>query len=192
MTATLASQAGGRGSEIEMERRTPTEFSVLFSLIAVLVLAGSLCAQTASTGALGGMVKDSSGAVVAGATVRVTHHLTGETRTLTTQSDGGFLVPLLLPGTYQVEISSKGFKTLEQTGIQVFVTEKQDLHFVLSVGTSTQLVQVETAGELLKTEDAALGNVTEGQEVRDLPLVNRNYTQIIGLSPGVVADVNNA
>jgi hypothetical protein len=192
MTATLASQAGGRGSEIEMERRTPTQFSVLFSLIAVLVLAGSLCAQTASTGALGGMVKDSSGAVVAGATVRVTHHLTGETRTLTTQSDGGFLVPLLLPGTYQVEISSKGFKTLEQTGIQVFVTEKQDLHFVLSVGTSTQLVQVETAGELLKTEDAALGNVTEGQEVRDLPLVNRNYTQIIGLSPGVVADVNNA
>jgi len=192
MTTTLGSLAARCGIEIDMERHRPTQFSVVFSLIAVFVLVGSMCAQTASTGALAGAVRDSSGAVIAGATVKVTNQMTGETRTLTTQSDGGFLVPLLLPGTYKVEISSKGFKTLEQTGVQVFVTEKQDLRLVLEVGTSTQLVQVETAGELLKTEDAALGNVTEGQEVRELPLVNRNYTQIIGLSPGVVADVNNA
>jgi Carboxypeptidase regulatory-like domain/TonB dependent receptor len=189
ITTTASEEAMSR---IGRDCHSLTRFSAVLYLIAVFVWTGAVCAQTASTGALVGTVRDPSGAVVAGASVKVTNQMTGESRTLTTQGGGDFLVPLLLPGTYKVEVSGKGFKTLEQTGIQVFVTEKQDLHLTLNVGTPTEVVQVETAGELLKTEDAALGNVTEGQEVRELPLVNRNYTQIIGLSPGVVTDVNNA
>lgn len=161
-------------------------------LLAALTLSSGLLAQTASTGALSGTVTDSSGAVVAEASVKITNEMTGEARTLSTHRDGSFVAALLLPGTYRVEVGRKGFKTLVRTGVPVFVTEKQDVQFVLEVGTETQTIEVQAEGEVLKTQDSALGNVTEGQSVRDLPLVNRNYTQIIGLSPGVVTDVNNA
>ncbi len=161
--------------------------------LAVLCLfSGLMPAQTASTGAVTGTLSDASGAVIAGATVKVTHETTGETRTVTSHKDGTFLVPLLPPGSYRLEASSRGFKTLVRTGIQVFVTEKQDVHLTLEVGSASETVEVEAAGELLKTEDSALGNVTDGRAVAELPLVNRNYTQIIGLSPGVVTNVNNA
>lgn len=160
--------------------------------IAVFALSAALCAQTASTGAIVGSVTDSSGAVVAGASVKVINETTGESREVTTSRDGSFQTPLLLPGTYRVEVDARGFKKLVRPGVPVFITEKQDLRLMVEVGTSTEILQVEAQAEVLKTEDSALGNVTEGQTVEDLPLVNRNYTQILGLSPGVVADVNNA
>jgi len=158
----------------------------------VFTLSGNSAAQTASTGALSGMVTDPSGAVVSGATVNITNEATGEVRHQSTQTDGSFLAPLLLPGTYRIEVVGKGFKTLVRPNVPVFVTEKKDLRLVLEVGTATESVNVEAQGELLKTGDSALGNVTEGQTVSELPLVNRNYTQIIGLSPGVVTNVSNA
>src|SRR5579864_3524232 len=174
------------------EKLTPLHLCETLLLITLVLCAGVALSQTASTGAIAGTVTDPSGAVLAGASVKVTNETTGESRTVVSGHDGSFIAPLLLPGTYRVEVSTTGFKTLARTGVPVFVTEKQDLHLALQVGTKTETVEVEAAQELLKTEDAALGNVTEGGTVSELPLVNRNYTQIIGLSPGVVTDVNNA
>src|SRR5215470_11673427 len=169
----------------------PTAF-VCLAVLLIVALSATSGAQTASTGALSGTVTDSSGAVVSGATVNITNEATGDARHLSTQSDGSFLAPLLLPGTYRVEIVGKGFKTLVRANVPVFVTEKKDLRLALEVGTATESVNVEAQGEVLKTGDSALGNVTEGQTVSELPLVSRNYTQIVGLSPGVVTNVNNA
>src|SRR5579864_1450316 len=174
------------------EKLTPLHLCETLLLITLVLCAGVALSQTASTGAIAGTVTDPSGAVLAGASVKVTNETTGESRTVVSGHDGSFIAPLLLPGTYRVEVSTTGFKTLARTGVPVFVTEKQDLHLALQVGTKTETVEVEAATELLKTEDSALGNVTEGGSVSELPLVNRNYTQIVGLSPGVVADVNNA
>ena len=149
-------------------------------------------AQTASTGALSGTVTDPSGAALSGATVTMTNGSTGEVRRQSTRSDGTFLEPLLLPGPYRIEVVSSGFKTLVRTGVSVFVTEKADLRLALEVGAPTQTIEVKAESALLKTEDSALGDVTEGQTVSQLPLTNRNFTQIVGLSPGVVTNVNNA
>lgn len=163
--------------------------AVMFVLLSPSV---QILAQTASTGAISGTVTDSSGAVISGADVTVTNESTGEARHQKTDSDGNFLAPLLLPGMYRIDVVNTGFKTLVRPGVPVFVTEKKDLRLALEVGTPTETIQVEMQAELLKTEDSALGNVTEGQTVTELPLVNRNYTQIVGLSPGVITDVNNA
>ena len=174
-------------------RKRKLTVSVCWAVILVaLVPCTRMLAQTASTGALSGTVTDQTGAVISGAAVTITNESTGEVRRQSTGNDGTFLAPLLLPGTYQVEVANSGFKTLVRAGVPVFVTEKKDLHLVLEVGAPTQTIQVEMQAELLKTEDAALGNVTEEQTISELPLTNRNYTQIIGLSPGVVANVNNA
>jgi hypothetical protein len=182
----------GRDIQVAKNHFSAFRLQVAPILIAILLLSTGLFGQTASTGALSGTVTDSSGALVAGASVKVSNEVTAESRTVSTERNGSFLAPLLLPGKYRIEVSSQGFKTLVRTGVQVFVTERQEVRMTLQVGTPTETVEVAAEGEALKTEDSALGNVTEGEAVRELPLVNRNFTQIVGLSPGVIADVSNA
>src|SRR5215469_15605874 len=93
--------------------RRPSIFIPMLCL-SVLICSGKLLfGQTAATGALSGLITDSSGSVVPGISVRVTSHATGQTRTATTQGNGGYLLPLLAPGEYTVETSAKGFKTVK-------------------------------------------------------------------------------
>src|SRR5512138_2363811 len=136
-------------------------------------------AQTASTGALTGSVSDPRGAVVAGANVKATNESTGESRTSVTESDGTYRIPLLPPGKYRVEISGSGFKTATLPAITVVVTEIVRLNVELEVGEMTESVQVQAAGELLQSESSSRGRVVDETAVVNLPLVSRNYTQII-------------
>jgi hypothetical protein len=149
-------------------------------------------AQTASTGAVNGTIVDQSGATVAQAKIRVTNDATGEAQEFTSQQNGNYLAPLLTPGSYQLEASKSGFKTVVRKGIQVVVTETETANVVLVVGALSDRVVVTADAEILQTESAALGHVTDQNMVENLPLVTRNYTQILDLSPGVSADVNDA
>src|ERR1700723_3399175 len=149
-------------------------------------------AQSASTGALAGSVSDSSGAVVAGADVTAVNEASGETKTAGTQESGRFTIPLLPPGTYRVEVKKRGFKVSEKSGIQINVAETTRLDIEMIVGELTQNVTVEAAATMAQTDSSTLGRVVDEQAMEGLPLVTRNYTQIIGLSPGVEAPVNNA
>ena len=167
---------------------------VLPILLLLFVAAVAPCgvAQTSSTGAVAGQVSDSKGGTVAGATLKIINQSTSDTTTVVSQSNGSFLAPLLRPGRYKIEVTKSGFKTLVRSGINVVVTETAQVNLQIEVGLVTETIEVSAQAEVLNTQDAALGHVTDGEMLRDLPLVNRNYTQIIGLSPGVVADVNNA
>jgi hypothetical protein len=149
-------------------------------------------AQSATTGAVAGTVTDQTGATVPDVSIKIIAEATGDVRTINSQGSGTYLAPLLLPGVYRLEASKAGFKTLVLTGIHVFVTETETLNFRLELGPMTQTITVIAEGTVLETENPTLGHVTDGEMVRDLPLVNRNYTQIVGLSPGVVTDVNDA
>ncbi|HXG92751.1 MAG TPA: carboxypeptidase regulatory-like domain-containing protein [Blastocatellia bacterium] len=163
------------------------------SIIWLLLTApASVFSQTASTGALAGTVSDSNGAVVPDAQVKVINEATGESRTAMTQGNGGYLVPLLPPGSYQVEISKSGFKSAVKTGLRINVTETTKLDVRLEVGEISSTVTITADAELLQTETASLGHVTSRAMVSNLPLVSRNYLQIINLSPGVASEVNNA
>src|SRR5207244_7204128 len=74
----------------------------------------------------------------------------------------------------------------------VNLTETKALHMRVTVEEINETVQVDTTDEQLQTETSTLGNVTTSEMVENLPLVTRNYTQIVGLSPGVATDVTNA
>jgi hypothetical protein len=172
-------------------------FSSVVALLFVLGVtcgAGSLStfAQTAGTGALTGTVTDASGAAVAGAEIKVTSEATGEVRSVGSATNGNFSVPLLLPGLYRVEISKAGFKTSSNEHLRIAVTETAALNVKLVIGEVTETMVVEANAEVLQTESSARGHVTDEKLVEGLPLVTRNYTQILGLSPGVSAAVNNA
>jgi hypothetical protein len=149
-------------------------------------------AQTASTGAVTGVVTDPTGGTMTGASLRVTSQATGEVRTVVTGANGIYFVAALPPGPYTLNVSKDGFKSLTVASLQIIVTETATLNLRLEVGAVAERVTVEASAEQLQTESSTLGRVTSGEQVLSLPLVTRNYTQIISLNPGVAADVNDA
>jgi hypothetical protein len=169
-----------------------TRWSLLILIVALLTLVPCTYAQTAGTGALSGSVVDVRGGTVAGAKVIVTSHATGEARSVFTDDRGGFLVSTLLPQLYRVEISKDGFKTLSIPDVRVTVAETTVLNLRLEVGQISELVVVEGYAQRLQTESSTLGLVSTGEQVRTLPLVTRNYTQIVSLNRGVASDVTDA
>ena len=132
-----------------------------------------------------GTIADSSGAVVPNAEIKAINVTTAETRSAISSSNGTYLVPLLLPGTYRVEASKSGFKLSVSADVPVHITETVAVDLRLAVGTAAETVMVTANSELLKTEGIALGQVVDEREVNSLPLVSRNYTEILGRSPGV-------
>jgi len=172
--------------------RMAVQSKTLSSLAVGLLLAAGIHAQTASTGALSGVVSDPSGAVVPNAEAKVTSMSTGETRVTHTRSDGTFIVPLLPAGDFRITVTAEGFDTAVRTGVRVNVAETTRLNVELSVRTVTGTVEVSASSELAQTETSALGRVANEKTVEELPLVTRNYTQIVGLSSGIAQEVTNA
>ena len=148
-------------------------------------LVPALLAQTAGTGAIAGSITDPSGASVAEAQVKAINEATGEVRTAASTAAGNYTVALLLPGLYTLEISKTGFKLVQAPHISVVVTETKTFNVRMELGQIADKVIVEALAEQLQTQSSALGEVTSGDQVRTLPLVTRNYTQIISLNPGV-------
>jgi len=168
----------------------PRTISLVVFLLAACV--AETLAQTASTGALTGTVTDPNGAVVAAVQITATNEVTGETHTALSQQNGNYLVPLLPPGSYRLEFLKSGFKKAVKGGLRVNVTETARLDIQLELGTVEEQVNVTAEAALLQTESAALGRVVDRALVSSLPLVTRNYTQIVTLSPGIAASVTNA
>jgi len=190
-----ASSAPASAAHFALPRRT-RNYAVLISC-ALLLLALGCCpvgvfAQSASTGALAGVVTDASGSTIAGAQVQVTSEASGDVRTVTTGAAGNYSVPLLPPGLYTVYATKTGFRSTTIPHAQVIVTETNALNIRLEVGEVSEKVVVEEQVQQLQTEDSTLGRVTSGEQVQSLPLAMRNFTQIIGLNPGVSTELSNA
>jgi hypothetical protein len=163
-----------------------TCFVALFGFVPVSL------AQTSSTGALSGTVTDPSGGVIVGATVTARNLATGQTRTTTTNSTGSYEFSLLSPGNYSVRFEAAGFKTVDVSSVTIGVTETPTLNRRLEIGSPSVQVTVEANAASIQTDNAANGTIISAEEIENLPLVTRNYTQVLDLSPGVVTNVSNA
>lgn len=163
---------------------------IIFLVLSVFAIPA--CPQTAGTGALTGTAKDQSGAVVGSASVTAVNESTGAIRSTQTDTKGAYSIPLLPPGRYRVQVSKPGFKSVNQVGVQVAVTETARLDVELLVGETREVVNVSAEPSMVQTDSAALGRLVDEQAMTNLPLVTRNFTQIIGLSPGTMANVTDA
>jgi hypothetical protein len=159
---------------------------------AASVLAGWATAQTADTGALTGTVTDPAGASIPNVSVTAVNEGSGQERTALTGSDGSYTLTLLPPGTYRVRFSATGFKTAEVRPVNIVVTEKPVLNRAMEIGAQAEQVTVEAIAETVQSTNATLGTVINTRTVVDLPLNTRNYTNLLALSAGVNATVNNA
>ena len=135
-----------------------------------------------------GSVKDTSGASVPNASVKVTNTDTNITRTLTTDSGGSYNALELPTGNYQVEVTAQGFKSEIRKGITLQVTQAPEINFTLEVGATEQQVTVTGETPQVDTQDATLGNIVGQQSVESLPLNGRNYVDLSILQAGVTPD----
>jgi outer membrane receptor protein involved in Fe transport len=138
------------------------------------------------TGSIRGTVADSSGALVAAATVTARQVETGLARTATTDRSGNYLLLELPVGHYALEVTSKGFQKYLQEGISLSVNETATVSVRLAVGTETQQVQVRADAALIQPTSSSVGQVVGEREILDLPLDGRNFAQLGLLQPGVV------
>src|ERR1700688_2706229 len=158
---------------------------VVVVLLSVLLSTTVLVGQT-FRGTILGTVTDPSGAVVAGATVKVRNVATGLERTTVTSGDGSYTVSELPIGTYSVTLGQAGFQTFVVTGVAVDVATERRVDAALKTGEVA--TQVEVSAEtlpLVETTSNDLGGVITAQTVENMPVNGRDYTKLIFLNPGV-------
>jgi hypothetical protein len=160
------------------------------SAVVVWVLL-SLPGFAQTLGTITGEVKDSSGAIIPGATVTVVNKGTNATRTTTTNAVGLFDVPALPPGMYAVKTELEGFKAASRD-LELQVQQTARVDFVLELGTLSEMATVTGVSPLVETSNATIGTVIDNRRIVELPLNGRNYLQLVALSPNVSADFAGA
>ncbi len=175
-------------------QRSRRRLSTLTVILAIaLVFSGRVRSQTASTGALSGVALDPTGAVLAGAVVRLANQDTGVIQSAISDRDGRFNFLLLPPGKYELQASKTGSDTLIASATaDVSVTEVVHLELRLRLATVFHSIKVSAEAATVQTDSSALGKVVKQTGVAGLPLVTRNFAQIASLSPGVSTGVYNA
>ncbi len=157
----------------------------LLSIVSILLLPGIAAAQ--AVGQISGTVSDVSGAVIPGATVTLTSTGQGFTRAATTNSTGNFLVAALPAGSYNLDVTAKGFKSYHAAGIVLRPGRKVRTLVKMVVGAVTQKVTVQgTNIGHVQLESASVSSVITGKQVSQLMLNGRNFSQLVTLTPGVV------
>jgi Carboxypeptidase regulatory-like domain len=157
-------------------------------LLAFLVLA--LCIGAFAQGGVGeltGLVTDPTGAVVAGAPVKLTNSATGEVRTTTTTAAGTYRFPALqVVGSYTLEVNPKGFKSVKVQDIVVTVGTIVTRDVQLELGATTEQVTVEAGAQLVQSEDSSLSQNVDRQVWTNMPLETRSQNEFMGLLAGAV------
>jgi hypothetical protein len=172
-------------SRIRRHMRMRECLIVAVGLLVVLFCLISAQAQTNRAGVTG-TIEDPSGAGVAGAQVKVLNLETGQEFTTTTSAEGVFAVPSVLPpGRYKVEASHPGFKTTVSEAFILQIGEVKSVKIGLQLGQVQEQVTVTSSAALLQTETSSTGEVITGRETVELPLNQRNFTELAILTPGV-------
>jgi hypothetical protein len=157
---------------------------VLLFVFVLLICSQLFAGVTAS---ISGTVKDASGASVAGAAVTATNTGTGIAQTQITNGQGFYSFQSLPLGKYTIEVHEKGFKAYRQTDLVLDVNSALLVDVNLQVGQATEKVEVSADALHVETVTAQMGEVIEGKQMTDVPLISRSFTDLLSLQPGVAS-----
>ncbi len=169
------------GNSVADMRKT---FLVLMALVCLMFLPGQAIAQY-ENGSIVGTVHDSSGAVMPSATVTVTNTATGVVSTRQTNDSGDYEVPGLRVGQYNIEVTKTGFAPARAKDITVSVGARQRIDLTLQVGETSETVEVSGVALQVETDSSQRSQVVTQYQSAALPLVSRNYSDLLGLVTGV-------
>jgi hypothetical protein len=158
---------------------------LVLAMTVVCVQVHSVYAQGSGSTSLSGVVTDTGGGVIPGATVVVKNDATGVTYETVSSSTGAFSVPALDAGTYSTTVSLTGFKTAVVNNIRILTATPAAITVKLDVGALSETVEVVAASSLVQTQSTAVTSTIAVEQLKQLPLVSRNALYSVAFLPGV-------
>jgi hypothetical protein len=159
--------------------------TLIFAAVFLFALSASPAWAQATAAAVNGTVRDSGGAVITEATVVLHNRDTNLDRVAVTNSVGAYVMPNVQPGNYDLKVSKTGFGPTVNSGVILVVNQTATYDFTLKAGGVTEVVNVQANPVTLETSTSELGVAVVKEQVNDLPLNGRNFTQLLNLTPGV-------
>jgi len=159
-------------------------FAAVLALLLSVLFSSPLHGQVVG-GTISGRVTDISAAAIPNAKVSLKNIATDVTTTITTNAQGIFNAPNLLPGDYEARISAPGFETSVQNGVTLAVGSQQILNFTMKVGTINETVEVTAVSSDLQLASSTISGVEDSKTIVELPLNGRSWTDLAALQPGV-------
>ena len=155
-------------------------------IFGMLPMAPNLKAQAVSAATVTGRVTDQEGAVLSGAQVRITGVETGTVREVVSNDDGLYTITNLPIGAYTMQVTSPGFRTYEQTGIELRVNDNVQINVTMNVGQVIERVEVQANAGMVQTQQNTISQVIDQRRIVDLPLNGRDPTQLITISGAAI------
>ncbi|RSL17654.1 carboxypeptidase family protein [Edaphobacter aggregans] len=176
---------GRRGLSRDLHQLCGTGRWVLPLIVVTFLLLSASLTHAQTTAQLTGIVQDASGAVIPGAQITLTDESTRTLRIVETNRQGLYAFPALVPGSYMVKVSAKGFQPKEITGITLHAGDERTVPaFALTVGSPDTTVVVEASGDLIPTDNGARTNVLDSKQIENLALAGRDTTELLKVLPG--------
>jgi hypothetical protein len=158
-------------------------------MVSMLALPAPAAAQARVTGGdLEGVLKDTSGAVLVGATITARNIDTSITRTVQTDAAGRYYIPALDPGPYEVVASSDGFKSEKRERIDLFLGQAVSVDFALPIAGVAETVEVGADAPLTQLSRTELSSIVNQRQIDNLPINGRNFIGFSVITPGVSTD----
>lgn len=157
---------------------------MLVLLLSIGASSLTVLSQGITTTSLSGAIVDPTGSVVQGAEILIKNEATGSEYRAVSASNGTFSVPSLTPGVYTVTVSSRGFKQAVIRGVKLDTGVPASVNATLEVGATTDSVVIQSTGEVLQTQSAAISTTITGRQITDLPFTSRNVTDLLLFLPG--------
>ena len=164
--------------------------AVMVFCVCLTILAPQSAQGQAVYGSIIGNVTDPQGAAVANAKVTVLDQRKGTTDSTTTNDSGNYSVTHLIADTYTVRVEAPGFKTTEQKDVNVLVDAAANVPLQFQVGGASETVEVTGVAPELKTDRADVATSFNERYVEDIPILNRNFTTLQLMAPGIDTKVN--
>src|SRR5271168_3869663 len=164
--------------------RVRVKLTVLCFITFVLFI--NIGSGQSATGTVSGIVLDPSGGLIVGADVLIINNATGVQYPGKANSEGYYVVPNIPPGTYRIQVSNSGFKTIIKPDIVIHVEDALAINFTLPIGSASEIVTVAGGAPLINTENASVSTVIDRNFVESLPLNGRSFNTLLQLTPGVV------
>jgi hypothetical protein len=176
----------GRKDSAEDDRSGMRKNSSFLTVCIVILSLSAAGLGQELTATLTGTVTDTSGAVIAGATVLVHSEETGaDILSVTTSDIGSFNVTNVPAGRYTVTVKNSGFQSYVANHVILNVAEKHTLDVQLKAGKTSEIVEVTAENTPIQTTTAEQSGTVTGDQVRELALNNRNFEQLVLIQPGV-------